>query len=73
MVLQAIKDLKIDPNMSYMIGDSARDICAGKKAGLTTILISGDESAVDTTSFDEKPDLVVKSLREAVQRITYEN
>ena len=71
MVFQAMKDLNIDPRMSYMIGDSARDICAGKKAGLTTILISVDEGAtINTTSCDEKPDLVVKSLTEAVEYIT---
>lgn len=30
---------KIDPNRSWMIGDQERDIEAGKKAGLSTILI----------------------------------
>jgi D-glycero-D-manno-heptose 1,7-bisphosphate phosphatase len=69
MLLQAIEELKIDPHTSYMIGDKARDACAGKKAGITSILISGDEGAIGTTTCDEEPDAVVKSLREAAQYI----
>jgi D-glycero-D-manno-heptose 1,7-bisphosphate phosphatase len=70
MVLRALDDLGIDPKKSYMVGDSARDICAGKRAGLTSIRISGDADPLDTTSCEEKPDLVVKSLEEAVSYIT---
>lgn len=69
MIHQAMEDLNIDPRSSFMIGDMARDICAGKKAGLTSILICEDEGAVDMTSHDEEPDLVVKSLHEAYQYI----
>ena len=38
MILQAIKQLKIDPRRSWMIGDRASDIKAGASAGLRTIL-----------------------------------
>jgi len=34
MILQAIKELNIDPKTSYLIGDSERDIEAGKSAGI---------------------------------------
>ena len=34
MILKALKEHKIDPEASYLIGDSPRDIEAGEKAGL---------------------------------------
>jgi len=34
MILNAVKDLDIDINKSYLIGDSKRDIEAGKAAGI---------------------------------------
>jgi D-glycero-D-manno-heptose 1,7-bisphosphate phosphatase len=34
MILQAMNELDIDPNLSFLIGDSDRDIQAGKQAGL---------------------------------------
>lgn len=34
MILEAIKKHNIDPNSSFLIGDSARDIQAGEAAGL---------------------------------------
>ncbi|TDQ56290.1 D-alpha,beta-D-heptose 1,7-bisphosphate phosphatase [Mesocricetibacter intestinalis] len=34
MLLQAIKELKIDPQMSVMIGDKPEDIQAGERAGI---------------------------------------
>lgn len=37
MVKRAQKDLNIDLNLSYIIGDSTRDICCGNRAGLKTV------------------------------------
>ncbi len=34
MILQACKDLNIDPSVSFLIGDSKRDVQAGEAAGL---------------------------------------
>ncbi len=34
MILNAIKEFNINPLESYLIGDSERDIIAGKNAGL---------------------------------------
>lgn len=39
MILQAAKDLDIDLSQSYMIGDTAKDMIAGKRAGCRTILV----------------------------------
>ncbi len=42
MILDAIKDLKIDPAQSYMVGDRASDIKSGIGAGVQPIFI-GEE------------------------------
>jgi D-glycero-D-manno-heptose 1,7-bisphosphate phosphatase len=39
MLLEAIDDYSLDPEVSFMIGDSISDVQAGKSAGCTTILI----------------------------------
>jgi D-glycero-D-manno-heptose 1,7-bisphosphate phosphatase len=39
MLLQAAADLDIDLSSSYMIGDTAKDMVAGKRAGCKTILV----------------------------------
>ena len=58
-----IKDLK---NCFY-IGDSARDIVAGKKAGMKTILVlSGKSEPGEVDAWEDKPDHVCKDLDCAV-------
>ena len=42
MLLQAAKDLQIDMDQSWMIGDALRDIEAGAAAGVRTILLKPD-------------------------------
>jgi D-glycero-D-manno-heptose 1,7-bisphosphate phosphatase len=69
MLFQAMADLGIDPERSFLIGDRVRDICAGKRAGLTSLLISEGSQPDDTDACGEEPDLVVRSLREAVEYI----
>ncbi|WP_320664285.1 HAD family hydrolase [Prochlorococcus sp. MIT 1223] len=39
MILEAARDLNIDLNQSWLIGDKASDVEAGSKAGLQTILL----------------------------------
>ena len=73
MVLRAMEELDIDPRSSYLIGDRARDICAGRRAGVMSILIREDENFQDETACDEQPDLVVKSLHDAVRFILKRN
>jgi|SRR5690554_3549692 D-glycero-D-manno-heptose 1,7-bisphosphate phosphatase len=41
---QAIRDLSVDVAHSYMIGDSERDIIAGEKMGLRSVLIDKNEN-----------------------------
>jgi len=65
LILQAIEDFEkrnilIDVNKSYLIGDSIRDILAGKKVGLSTIKLGSDYCSADY-HFD--------SLLEAVEYI----
>lgn len=68
MIEQAKKDFKLDLSGCVLIGDSSRDIMAGKNAGLKTILIKHDNPDGEAA---EKlcPDLVVGSLAEAVNRL----
>ena len=47
MILQASKDINIDLNKSYMIGDREKDIEAGRRAGCKTISISESQIAAD--------------------------
>lgn len=44
LVEKAIAKYEIDITKSYMIGDNARDVQAGKRAGLNTILIHAEPS-----------------------------
>jgi D-glycero-D-manno-heptose 1,7-bisphosphate phosphatase len=73
MVLRAMEELAIDRSPSYLIGDRLRDICAGKRAGVTSILIREREEQVDDTGCGERPDLVVTSLLKAVEFILKKN
>jgi len=65
MILQAADDWRIDLSRSYLVGDSWRDVEAGRTAGCSTILVlSGCQQ--------EKPcdaDKVVRSLVDAVSYI----
>ncbi|MBQ8439947.1 MAG: HAD-IIIA family hydrolase, partial [Clostridia bacterium] len=40
MILQAARDFHIDLSASWMVGDSDRDVLAGKNAGCKTVLLS---------------------------------
>lgn len=55
LIEQAIKEHGIDISGSFMIGDKEADIIAGKKAGLTTILVGtgyGKETKKNFKDFD---------------------
>ena len=65
---QAVKS--VGANSSYYIGDSKRDIEAGKSFGCKTILVlSGKASKDEVTGWDVKPDFIKKDLLEAVNYI----
>jgi histidinol-phosphate phosphatase family protein len=66
MIKNAAKDLniKLDRN-SFFVGDSSRDMLAGKRAKLTTILVKTGYAGADG-KYDAKPDYVAKNLLAAV-------
>ena len=49
MLLQAAKDFHIDLSGSWMVGDSDRDVLAGKNAGCKTVLLSDKKEDVGQT------------------------
>jgi len=64
MLLQAAKELDLDLQCSWMVGDSARDVQAGAAAGCRTILVSRNGSEV--AGLDVAPNEKATSLLEAV-------
>lgn len=65
MLLSAAQEMDIDLTRSWMIGDSDRDVEAGRSAGCRTILISSAHSEAGHRH-ESKPDFVAVNLREAV-------
>jgi D-glycero-D-manno-heptose 1,7-bisphosphate phosphatase len=65
MLVEAVREYGVDLARSFMVGDRWRDIEAGQAVGCKTIWIE--------SNYDEKkpnqPDLIVNSLREAVEPI----
>lgn len=68
LLVDAARDWTVDLARSYMVGDRWRDIGAGRAAGCRTVLIEYDYDEQKA----ETPDIVVKSLMEASQRILSE-
>jgi D-glycero-D-manno-heptose 1,7-bisphosphate phosphatase len=64
MLLTAAKDHQIDLHASWMIGDSAADVAAGKSAGCRTVLIGRIDNSAAAA-----PDFVAQSLLDATQKI----
>ncbi len=73
MLLTAAKDMDIDLEQSWCIGNSPRDVEAGKRAGCKTILIDSPSHQKQpesrTSKSDIKPDYKGVNLREAVNII----
>jgi len=66
MLRAAAAERGIDLAASYMIGDRASDIGAGRAAGCVTILV---DSAAGAPPVRQESDMVARSLREAAQLI----
>jgi D-glycero-D-manno-heptose 1,7-bisphosphate phosphatase len=64
MILEAARTWSIDLKASWMVGDSASDVEAGRRAGCNTVYISG--KAVEAPP---AADFTVASLLEAVRKI----
>ncbi|MGI6681084.1 MAG: HAD-IIIA family hydrolase [Bdellovibrionota bacterium] len=64
MILQAKKDLNVDLENSFLIGDKTLDIKCAKNAGVKSILVKTGAAGTDKL-FDVPPDFVADDLLEA--------
>lgn len=69
MLLKAAKRFNIDLSISWMIGDSERDVMAGRNAGVTTIGLRSGHGLRPSKAF---PDFMFDRLDEAVSFILNE-
>jgi D-glycero-D-manno-heptose 1,7-bisphosphate phosphatase len=73
MILQAARELGIDPRRSFMVGDSTRDIQAAAAAGVTGVLVltgyGRGEWEHQQERFLAKPSYVADDLLDAVRWI----
>jgi histidinol-phosphate phosphatase family protein len=65
MIVKATKKFNIDVKKSFLIGDSTRDVAAGKRARLKVILVKTGHGGNDKWQFKGKPDFTVKNLKQA--------
>lgn len=68
LLVDAARDWAVDLRRSYIVGDRWRDIGAGRAAGCRTVWIDNNYAEQKA----EKPDIIVKSLVEACERILSE-
>lgn len=65
MFLRAAKDMDIDLTRSWSIGDSYRDMEAGKRVGCRTILLNSPQGPKHPGPNDAKPDFEAVNMKEA--------
>jgi D,D-heptose 1,7-bisphosphate phosphatase len=68
MILQGVAHYNIHPALSFMVGDSARDMEAGSSAGCTTVGVMTGHALKNCTV---RPDFVFENLEEATQFLLY--
>jgi len=68
LIHKAVKDLKVDPVHSWMVGDTESDIEAGRQAGCRTILFTyyGNKTKNSTSA-----DYIAESFSQVVSIITH--
>jgi D-glycero-D-manno-heptose 1,7-bisphosphate phosphatase len=69
MILRAAKELPIDLEASWMVGDKSSDIGAGRAAGLKTILVKTGYAGKESGARNIEPDFVADDLHAAVDII----
>ena len=70
MIEEALKNTHVNLRNTFIVGDSWRDVEAGKKMGMKTVLVlSGKSSLSDIKNWPSRPDYVKKDLSEAVDLI----
>ena len=68
LIEQAIRNRDVDLANTFIIGDSLRDVAAGKRMGMKAILVlSGKTELSKTKEWEIKPDCVKKDLLDAVK------
>jgi D-glycero-D-manno-heptose 1,7-bisphosphate phosphatase len=65
LILEAVKEREIDLSQSWLIGDRASDIEAGRAAGCRTIFLDFEY----TEPKPARPDFVYKNLKDAINHI----
>jgi D-glycero-D-manno-heptose 1,7-bisphosphate phosphatase len=74
MLIQAAKHLDLDLDRSYAVGDSDRDLLAGRKVGCRTVLVQtgyGRKTQAEATG-PLPADHIARNLSEAVDWILQE-
>ncbi|MBN1293289.1 MAG: HAD family hydrolase [Candidatus Latescibacteria bacterium] len=72
MILQASKDYGINLSRTFMVGDSLRDMEAGRRAGTRTILIDSGPGADSVRTQFESGEFRAANLSEAVEIVINE-
>jgi D,D-heptose 1,7-bisphosphate phosphatase len=68
MLLKAAQEHEIDIHSSFFIGDSTRDIMAGKSAGCKTLLVKTGYAGKDGL-YDAKPDAAAEDILDAAKLV----
>ena len=68
MLLEAARELDLDPAASWMVGDTDGDVAAGRAAGCHTVLVEYPGSAHKRDG-DPHPDTIVRNLAAAASVI----
>lgn len=69
MILRAAKELKIDLNRAWMVGDTLDDVESGKRAGCRTILINNEHETDWQMGPFRVPDFIATDFSEAAEII----
>jgi D-glycero-D-manno-heptose 1,7-bisphosphate phosphatase len=65
MLIEAVKDFKLDLSKSFIIGDKTSDIAAGESVGCVTILVKTGEAGKEEGALPVVPRYVTENLYEA--------
>lgn len=69
LLLKAAKEMDIALDISYMVGDDAKDIEAGRAAGCKTIRVTTGPNRGDSQGQNIRPDYIASNLYEAAEWI----
>jgi D-glycero-D-manno-heptose 1,7-bisphosphate phosphatase len=72
LLLRACREKGISPSGSWFVGDILNDVEAGRAAGMRTVLVDNGNETEWRRSPERTPDVVVRDLAEAAERIAAE-